>query len=1263
MESSINSPDLNRLALNRLAQLKSQDAARLFRELLWCDSSRLALRNVVVSDSITVADGGIDAKAELPATGKKGIKGSFHFQIKSGKSFRPWQTAAISKELFGAGRTQSKTNLGNAVRDCLDQQGTYVMVAMGHDFQPFEHTDAVRNLREAFAKCGYPKVKVEVWGASQITFMMRRYPSLCLDFNGRSTSQFQTITSWSKNSDMSEHLALGAPQRSFIKRVTELLRGSDIQHIRVIGEPGVGKTRTVLEALQREEDLAPKTIYVRQADTFINGSLFNELLKPDRDYWAIVVIDECDEDDMASIYRLLKGRNRLKLITIDHGPELSRDDSMETLDFPPLEDAEIRSILTEYIGKSMDLHHWISWCKGSARVAHAVGENLKSNPADILKPPATVPIWDRFVLGYRKRTGPDAERLLAVMRHIALFRKFGFKKPVDSEGKFIAELARKIDPSITLGRFENDVVRFNARRILQGGHTLRIVPKALHIHLWREWWEAYGLNADLAEILKGMPDTLRKWFLQMLVYSNNADAAKRAVQDVLKTPGGPFEPRDFLMSESGSNFMSSLAEADPTETLALLNRTVGAWPLSTFEAEFEGRQNLAFALAKIAVWKQHFRAAALLLARLCHGEESRYSNNAKGTLTGLFNLTSGPTQAIPKARLAVIAELMDRTASSDWQLGLHLCAEFLGYRGKMRMVGVEHQGLLPTIAFWSPKLWDELTGPWREASELLLKQSNPKDKDWQRELSRTLISSSSEFLFNAETSDMAMDLLEGQLTFPGADVEALTKSVIGRLKHPIGGLPSPITKRLMDLLATLDSGTFIQRFNRFVVFDTYDETFVIKPDGELEESNIPNERVTALAIEFVSDPTLLKLHLDAILTTPKSSRIGRFAGEMAVRTADKTLHDRVLARSIALGRKTSFIFLSGFMEGVRSVDSTKWESLALKLLKGNSVDAWKIQSVVYSGFSSAVVVRLVNIIALPSTDPVLFRALGWPMAKAQLSQVEAETLINAVLSSSANGSAAIAVEIASHWVSPSEMGALSEDLHWRTLTDKRVFEKSMDGMQSHYWETLAKAFRTRHPSRDIDLLRTILNPKNNISAANTYSSAFEVLVDICESHPQEAWKVVSGVVYHKRMGWSIRHWLGERNRSARAAEKKSSHATPIEIFDPAHIFAWVDRAPQTRMHLLLDVLPQTLAGAAGELTGEFIDRYVSTQEIGDEVMYRFGSGTRVGPESEYLATQREQARTWLSVVKSEKVAQWLERFIAHLSAEIERSKIQEERIF
>lgn len=309
------------------------------------------------------------------------------------------------------------------------------------------------------------------------------------------------------------------------------------------------------------------------------------------------------------------------------------------------------------------------------------------------------------------------------------------------------------------------------------------------------------------------------------------------------------------------------------------------------------------------------------------------------------------------------------------------------------------------------------------------------------------------------------------------------------------------------------------------------------------------------------------------------------------------------------------------------------------------------------------VARLLRIIPLPTTDPTLFRPLGWTTAETQLSKSEAEALIEAMLSSSANGAADMAVEIASNWVGKSGKAALSEDLHWRVLTDRRLFSKSMDGMESHYWETLAKGFRKFYPSRDIDLLGAVLNTKNNLSAANTYSSAFEVLVDICASHPQDAWRIISGVIDHKRMGWSIRHWLGERDRGARAAEKKPEHATPIEIFNRDDIFAWVDKLPPMRAQLLIDVLPQTLEGSAGALTAGFIDRYATTEDIAHAVTSRFRSGSHMGPPSRYLSKQREEARSWLSNAKTDRVADWIGQFISHLSAEIETSKIQEERSF
>src|SRR4051812_29423896 len=67
---------------------------------------------------------------------------------------------------------------------------------------------------------------------------------------------------------------------------------------------------------------------------------------------------------------------------------------------------------------------------------------------------------------------------------MALFKRFGFKKPVEREGIEIAGLASRTEPRITLPKFSGIVEELRGRRILQGEATLYITPKLFHIWLF-----------------------------------------------------------------------------------------------------------------------------------------------------------------------------------------------------------------------------------------------------------------------------------------------------------------------------------------------------------------------------------------------------------------------------------------------------------------------------------------------------------------------------------------------------------------------------------------------------------------------------------------------------------------------------------------------------------------------------------------------------------------------------------------------------------
>ena len=286
------------------------------------------------------------------------------------------------------------------IQHCLDQNGTYVVVTFGHDLNPAQHTKTTMHLVELLSACGYSDPKIAVYGQGQLVGELDKYPSICLELRRLDGDGCLPIEGWKNYAQMHDDLELGEEQKQFIKEIQNSLEGSTIQHIRIIGEPGIGKTRLVLEAVS-DDNIAPSVLYVHSGVDFQKSKLFNELLKPEFPRSVTLVVDDCDEHDRSSIWSALKGRNGIKLITIDHGPDETHDSSMETYYCPRLPDDQIKSILFKNYCPQSDLGNWAEWCSGSPRVAHAVGENLRSNPDDILKSPADVPLWDRFIIGHK----------------------------------------------------------------------------------------------------------------------------------------------------------------------------------------------------------------------------------------------------------------------------------------------------------------------------------------------------------------------------------------------------------------------------------------------------------------------------------------------------------------------------------------------------------------------------------------------------------------------------------------------------------------------------------------------------------------------------------------------------------------------------------------------------------------------------------------------------------------------------------------------
>lgn len=437
------------VSMNTIFTITNQDlekfnpaqAVEIFRDLIWAGARRigLPLSQVHISSRINVADGGVDARIDASKGLADGLglikEGATAYQIKAG-AFSPWQDSEIRKELFGEKNPTDREHLGSSVRHCLDNKGTYVLVCFKQDLVDEERLKAEGLIRSYLEKSEYPDPKVEVWSQNNLISMLSSFPSLALRVNGREQAIFQTHNSWSQQGTMSPALIVGPEQQNILDGIqNELSRHDAAIHIRVTGEAGMGKTKITLEATRRD-DLAPLVLYCN-AEKFLNSNLMNELLRDDNTYTAILVLDECDEPTRSIIWDQFKNRgNRIKLITISN--EFVRTTGqISYFELSGLSNAQCGEIIQGYNVPKDRADVWAPFCSGYPRVAHVIGLNLITNPDDVFSSPDTVNVWQRFLVGTDDPNSGPVRQREKVLQYLALFRKFGFSKVLESEARVI----------------------------------------------------------------------------------------------------------------------------------------------------------------------------------------------------------------------------------------------------------------------------------------------------------------------------------------------------------------------------------------------------------------------------------------------------------------------------------------------------------------------------------------------------------------------------------------------------------------------------------------------------------------------------------------------------------------------------------------------------------------------------------------------------------------------------------------------------------
>ena len=1258
---------------NDLNLLEPAKAVWFFRELLWAEARRLGigLSQINVPIPINVPDGGVDAtvNADLSATGSDIIKpGKNCYQIKSGQAFKPWQESVTRKELFGSD-TPLRETLGEGIRACLDANGTYVLVCTGIDLVDKQHRNVLTHLNEDLKSCGYQNPRVEVWSQNTLIGFLQRFPSLTLRVNGRSKAQFQTHQSWARNDDMSVEFVPGQAQEDLISQIRDdLRRNDDTVHVRVRGEPGIGKTRLVLEAT-RADDLAPLVVYCKAA-RFRNRVLMDELLWDDNQFAAILVIDECDLSSSFDIWNELRRSDaRIKLVTISNDYETKTGD-ITYPDTPPLDNEQIRQIITPPLDNEQirqiiqgdtsnpDFHadRWAEICSGSPRVAHVITENLRSHPEDVLKPPGTVDIWGRYVAGNDDLRSLEVRQPQRVLRHLALFKRFGFagKRSVVDEARSIAKKAEV--PWID---FQEIVEGLRDRKILQGDFTLYITPKALHIKLWTEWWDTYGTTFNLEEFTRDLTPELVEWFYEMFRYAAESEAASRIVKDLLG-PDGPFRDGDYLMTRLGSRFFSALTEADPKAALKCLMRTLGTWDKETLLQFTGGRRNVIWALEKIAVWRDLFADAARLLLALGEAENEGCSNNASGVFAALFSPARGrvaPTEASPEERLPVLKEAFESGSKERRTLALKACNVALESRRFSRIGGPEYQGLRKEPEFWTPKTYGEIFDAYRRVWNLLAEQLASLPEEERKCGADILLQQARALGRISNLSDMVVDTLQMLSAKALVDEKQLIKTVVEFLRSADKDLPAETRQRWEQLSNTLVPEDFHSLMRRYVGMALHSDLFD-ENENYLEQGST---KVHSLAQQTVETPSLLHPELQWLVTT-EAQNGGSFGYALGKRDDGFSLLPRLLDTQRDAGENASGFFLGGYFRAIFESDVTQWEKYLDAVSEDTVLNALVPELIQYSGMTDRAGLLLLDLAKRGIISVNNFSRL----APNSLSDEVFTAWIEFLLGFTDKSVVSIALDLYHrYYIFRKSAPTLSRDLTFRLLSHPSLFEgsdgSSFNPMETYHWSEITKAFLNLDPKKGLELAKLVLNHFGEEGSIFNYDSDIcAVLTEITKRYPAEVWDHVSKLLENQNFSRTValERWLADGESS----EEGAFAHIPLE-----KIWEWVDGAPEKRAVYLAHRLVLTPLSAATwptSLERGLLVRYGNVAEdLGGTLMSNYTMGGWAGPSSWHYGGILEELLRIKTDEDNENVKRWIDEYVDSLEQDyIEPAKMDEERM-
>ena len=620
-----------------IAQLDESALGLLMHDLVFAEAYRSGtpVDQIWINTEERAGDGGGDATTPAPTRSSNWF----------GSTETCWQ--------FKAGSAGTPARIANEVANTmpaatLRRGGRYVVVCNASNSGTAGHANRLAALKKVAREEGIPSSRIDVITSETLTTWCNSIPAVASRWSGLPSSIWR-LDQWSQSP---EHQHEWKPLPGQRERTDELARMIDpisgsVQHLHVVGAPGVGKTRFVLE-LCKAASWASLVVYARQAeDAPLVEILDGAAAHPSA--MLLVVADETPSSDLRILRSSLDlSSGRVRLITIGHdpSPDIARipTEQIRKMDVPTM----TLVVRQWYPGMPLETAAFVArFCDGYVRLARLA--------ADAIARDSTLDVGGLLgqndIVGFMKHLLGEKDRkalyVVAVLDHL------GWDDEFADEGKVVAECLGQTWINV---RADVEAIHRQLGVAPRGGRFRYISPEPLGAYLALEAWVIYK------EQLVALPDKLpsdrarNAFYARLNLISSNPSTSTFAREQLRQTF---FQVAD-LQHVASVRKWSALAAADP-HYASLMVRTL----LESSSSEErrlikdEARRRLVDGLVRLAWMSDAFIDATLSVGLLAEEETATWSNNATGEFTARFSLWLGGTEVAYVDRLPVLDRMLE----------------------------------------------------------------------------------------------------------------------------------------------------------------------------------------------------------------------------------------------------------------------------------------------------------------------------------------------------------------------------------------------------------------------------------------------------------------------------------------------------------------------------------------------------------------------------------------------------------------------------